>query len=169
MGGWILLRLYFSRILGVGWAGTYPGFKAFGDIIEGPQQSRAVVIRTRRGEWCGFVFGCGDDRRLVWLALGYRARRRRGGDAFVIVFRTPEAPSRPHKARSWISGPFYNSALAYSIGYLVHTWGNVDLAELGRNILDICGALQRRWERYRHAGGGCHVSRVGRNRDKCRR
>ncbi|MEC9184501.1 MAG: MFS transporter, partial [Pseudomonadota bacterium] len=40
----------FRAFWGVGWAGTYmPGLKAFSDIIEGPQQSRAVSSHAASG------------------------------------------------------------------------------------------------------------------------
>ena len=116
---------------GVGWAGTYmPGLKALSDLVEGPQQSRVVsahaasvcvsgaasfLIAETVGAWYGWRWG---------IALG-------GVGAalfFVIVF--VALPWRPAKQTEGPRGALLDfrpvlrntSALAYSIGYLVHAW-----------------------------------------------
>lgn len=122
----------FRALWGLGWAGTYmPGLKALSDIVEGPQQSRAVsahaasiglsgaasfLIAETLGAWYGWRWGIGFGAigaalsfLIVLLALPGRTPARRqttSGTAF-IDFR-PVLKNR--------------SALGYSIGYMVHTW-----------------------------------------------
>lgn len=122
----------FRVIWGIGWAGTYmPGLKALSDIVEGPQQSRAVsahaasvglsgaasfLIAETLGAWYGWRWGIGFG------AIG-------AGLSFLIILMV--LPRRPASHRSTVSGAAFidfrpvlrnRSALAYSIGYMVHTW-----------------------------------------------
>ena len=121
----------FRALWGLGWAGTYmPGLKALSDIVEGPQQSRAVsahaasvgisgaasfLIAETIGAWYGWRLGIGVG--AIGAAL-----------SFVIVFavlppRKPERKEGPRSALLDFRPVLRNtSALAYSIGYMVHTW-----------------------------------------------
>ena len=131
VGGWILLRLYFSRILGVGWAGTYMlGLKALSDIIEGPQQSRAMsahaasvgisgaasfLVAETIGAWFGWRWGIGVGAIGAGLAL------------LLALFALPKSSRNYDDVSRGALLDFRpvlrnRSALAYSIGYLVHTW-----------------------------------------------
>ena len=123
-------RLYFLRILGVGWAGTYmPCLKALSDIIDGPQQSRAVsahaasigiigaasfLVAETIGAWFGWRWGIGVGAigaglalLLALFALPKSSRNYDDVSRGALLDCRPVLPNR--------------SALAYSIGYLVHT------------------------------------------------
>lgn len=136
-GGFALLADgYWSACLfrvawGIGWAGTYmPGLKALCDIVEGPKQSRAVaghaasigisgaasfVIAETIASWLGWRWG---------IAVGAFG----AGLAFIIV--AVVLPRRKPVAAGTERGAFLDfrpvlrnrSALAYSLGYMVHTW-----------------------------------------------
>ena len=121
----------FRALWGIGWAGTYmPGLKALSDIVEGPQQSRAVsahaasvgvsgaasfLIAETIGAWYGWRWGIGvgaGGAALAFLIVLLALPRRKPADAEndrgkLLDFR-PVLRNR--------------SALAYSVGYLVHTW-----------------------------------------------
>ena len=121
----------FRALWGVGWTGTYmPGLKALSDIVEGPQQARSVyahaasfgvscaasfLIAETIGAWYGWRLGIGVG--AIGAAL-----------SFVIVFavlpgREPERKEGPQGALLDFRPVLRNtSALAYSIGYMVHTW-----------------------------------------------
>ena len=120
----------FRALWGVGWAGTYmPGLKALGDLVEGPGQSRAVAmhaasvglsgaasfviagtIATQFGwQWGIAVGGFGAVLALVLMAMFLPARKpapQTGTPKALLDFR-PVLRNR--------------SAMAYSIGYCVHT------------------------------------------------
>ena len=121
----------FRILWGVGWAGTYmPGLKALSDLVEGPQQSRAVsahaasvgvsgaasfLIAETVGAWYGWRWG---------IALGGV------GAALSFIIVLVALPWRPAQQSEAPRGALLDfrpvlrntSALAYSIGYLVHTW-----------------------------------------------
>ncbi len=120
----------FRVFWGIGWAGTYmPGLKALSDLIEGPQQSRAVsahaasvgvsgaasfFIAETIGAWYGWRWGIAVGGAGAFLA-------------FVIVFAAlpRRAPRAGQSGAGWIDfRPVLKnrSALAYSLGYCVHTW-----------------------------------------------
>lgn len=121
----------FRALWGIGWAGTYmPGLKALSDLIEGPQQSRAVsahaasvgisgaasfLIAETVGAWYGWRWGIGVGAvgaglsfLLVFCVLPNRQPNRSVGRRGALLDFRPVLRNR--------------SALAYSIGYLVHTW-----------------------------------------------
>lgn len=122
--------LAFRAIWGVGWAGTYmPGLKALSDIVEGEGQSRAVtahaasvglsgaasfIVAGTVATWLGWrwgiaVGGLGAGLALLLMAIFLPARPPAPGagkDRALLDFR-PVLKNR--------------SALAYSIGYGVHT------------------------------------------------
>ncbi len=123
--------LVFRAVWGIGWAGTYmPGLKALSDFVEGPSQSRAVtahaasigvsgalsfVIAGTIAEWFGWRWGVatgGAGALVAWILM-----------ALFLPSRTP----KPHEG-AWSA--LFNfrpilrnrSAMAYSIGYCVHTF-----------------------------------------------
>jgi len=120
----------FRVLWGIGWAGTYmPGLKALSDIVEGPDQSRAVtahaasvglsgaasfIVAGTVAAWFGWrwgiaVGGLGAGLALLLMAIFLPARPPAPGagkDRALLDFR-PVLKNR--------------SALAYSIGYGVHT------------------------------------------------
>lgn len=117
----------FRVLAGVGWAGTYMvGLRALADVIEGPMQSRAVaahaasigisgslsfLIAGQVASWltwqAAFIAGAlGTLGALVVAASGFPSSRRPRG-VRVLDFR-PVLANR--------------SAMAYAIGYCVHTW-----------------------------------------------
>lgn len=116
-------------IHGIGWAGTYmPGLKALGDRIEGQEQSRSVAAHAAAvgisgamsflvagvvAEWFGWRWAMAVGAAggvlaflLMWLMVPAKEPERDAGRA-LLDFR-PVLRNR--------------AALAYSIGYLVHTW-----------------------------------------------
>ena len=123
--------LVFRAIWGIGWAGTYmPGLKALSDFVEGPSQSRAVtahaasigvsgalsfVIAGTIAEWFGWRWGVATGGAGALAAWGLMA-----------LFLPSRAP-KPHEG-AWSA--LFNfrpilrnrSAMAYSIGYCVHTF-----------------------------------------------
>lgn len=123
---------FLCRILwGVGWAGTYmPGLKALSDFIEGPRQSRAVaahaasvgisgaasfVIAGTIANWFGWRWGIGAGG--IGAALAFILM------AILLPGRPPVKSSGPKTALLDFRPVLQNrSALAYSLGYCVHTW-----------------------------------------------
>jgi MFS family permease len=122
--------LLFRAIWGIGWAGTYmPGLKALSDFVEGPGQSRAVaahaasigisgalsfVIAGTIAEWYGWRWGValGGMGALTALVLM----------ALFLPKSPPKALEGEARALLDFRPVFRNrSAMAYSIGYCVHT------------------------------------------------
>lgn len=107
-----------------------PGLKALSDIIDGPQQSRAVsahaaslgiigaasfLVAETIGAWFGWRWGIGVGAigaglalLLALFALPKSSRNYDDVSRGALLDCRPVLPNR--------------SALAYSIGYLVHTW-----------------------------------------------
>jgi MFS family permease len=121
----------FRILAGVAWAGTYmPGLKALSDMLEGRQQSRAVAAHAGAvgvsGAFSFILAGSIAD------AFGWRWSLAIGGAgallAFLLMaFLLPSQVQQPTQAapRKLLNfGPVLRnrSALAYSLGYLVHTW-----------------------------------------------
>ena len=125
--------LAFRTLWGIGWAGTYmPGLKALSDIVEGPGQSRAVA---------GHAASIGISGALSFVIAGTVAETfgwRFGvavggvGAALSFLIMLFGLPARPPQARDAHEGPrpalldfrpvlTNRSAMAYSIGYCVHT------------------------------------------------
>lgn len=123
--------LFFRTLMGVGWAGTYmPGLKALSDWVEGPRQSRAVAAHAAAVGISGALsFAVAG---IVAAALGWRAALAVGGlgaglalliMALMLPARAPR-PRAPGDAALLDFRPVLanRSALAYSLGYMVHTW-----------------------------------------------
>ena len=122
--------LLFRAIWGIGWAGTYmPGLKALSDFVEGPRQSRAVAAHAASAGISGalsFVIAGTIAETFGWrwgVALGGL------GGLGALVLMAAFLPTRPPKAldgeaRALLDfRPVFRnrSAMAYSIGYCVHT------------------------------------------------
>jgi MFS family permease len=123
--------VFFRTLWGIGWAGTYmPGLKALSDFVEGPGQSRAVaahaasvgvsgaasfVIAGTIGAWFGWRWGValgGFGAALAFIAM-----------ALFLPARAPKPVEGPQTALLDFRPALRNkSALAYSLGYCVHTW-----------------------------------------------
>ncbi len=127
-GFWSALVL--RALWGIGWAGVYmPGLKALSDLVEGPGQSRAVtahaasvgvsgaasfLIAGTIAEWAGWRWGIavgGVGAVLAWLLM-----------ALFLPARRPIPSTTPKTALLDFRPVLRNrSAMAYSIGYCVHT------------------------------------------------
>lgn len=120
----------FRTLAGIGWGGTYMvGLKALADLIEGPRQSRAVACHA------GSI-GLGGS--LSFLLAGMAAQYLDWHSAFVIsasgsfmallimIFLLPSRspPPREEEVSLFNFMPVFRnkSAMAYAIGYCVHTW-----------------------------------------------
>ncbi len=131
LAGGFWTALVCRALVGVGWAGVYmPGLKALSDLVEGPGQSRAVAAHAASVGISGalsFAFAGG-----VAALFGWRAAMVAGGVgavlALVIVaLLLPRSPrdfaDRPDtKLLDFRPAIRNRSALAYSLGYCVHTW-----------------------------------------------
>ena len=122
--------LVFRMFAGIGWGGTYMvGLKALADLIEGPKQSRAVAFHA------GSI---GAGGALSFLIAGYAAEHLDWQTAFMIsalgsvialIIMIICVPGRKPVPQTEASNPFAfrtvlknKSAMAYAIGYCVHTW-----------------------------------------------
>ncbi len=122
--------LLFRALWGIGWAGTYmTGLKALSDFVEGPGQSRAVTAHAASigisgalsfaiagtiAEWFGWRWGValgGAGALVALLMMGLwlpsRTPVKQDGEARALLDFRPVLRNR--------------SAMAYSIGYCVHT------------------------------------------------
>ncbi len=123
--------LAFRALWGVGWAGSYmPGLKALSDLVEGPQQSRAVAAHAASvgiSSAASFIIA-----GLVAGAYGWRWGIALGGfgaiaAGFLIAVLFPaRTPKREgiERVNLFDFRPIFRnrSAMAYSIGYGVHTF-----------------------------------------------
>jgi MFS family permease len=122
--------LLFRALVGIGWGGTYMvGLKALADLVEGPAQSRAVAFHAASiglGGALSFVLAGWAADNVGWQG----AFQLSAGGGFlallVMAFLVPGRKPAPMDDRGRLSAlirAFKNkSAIAYSIGYCVHTW-----------------------------------------------
>jgi len=122
--------LLFRALAGIGWGGTYMvGLKALADLVEGPAQSRAVAFHAASiglGGALSFVLAGWAVDNVGWQG----AFQLSAGGGFlallVMAFLVPGRKPAPMDDRGGLSAlirAFKNkSAIAYSIGYCVHTW-----------------------------------------------
>ena len=122
--------LLFRALVGIGWGGTYMvGLKALADLVEGPAQSRAVAFHAASiglGGALSFVLAGWAADNVGWQG----AFQLSAGGGFlallVMAFLVPGRKPAPMDDRGGLSAlirAFKNkSAIAYSIGYCVHTW-----------------------------------------------
>ena len=122
--------MIFRSLAGIGWGGTYMvGLKALADLIEGTTQSRAVAFHAGSigaGGALSFLFAGLAAHYLNWhWAFVISA----SGSLFALIIMILFVPSRAHTKSVKKSNPFdfipvfqNKSAMAYAIGYFVHTW-----------------------------------------------
>ena len=123
--------LAFRALWGIGWAGSYmPGLKALSDLIEGPQQSRAVTAHAASvgvSTAASFIIAGTIAEMFGWrwgIALG-GASALAAALIMAIFFPTRTPRRQASKNRGlWDFRPVFRnrSAMAYSIGYGVHTF-----------------------------------------------
>jgi MFS family permease len=123
--------LLFRALMGVGWAGSYmPGLKALSDVVEGPQQSRAVAAHAAAVGVSGALSFGVTGAVNAWLGWQWALVPGAAGAALAFVLVLIGLPARPPRAGSATAGALLDfrpvlrnrSALAYSIAYCVHTW-----------------------------------------------
>jgi MFS family permease len=123
--------LLFRALMGVGWAGSYmPGLKALSDVVEGPQQSRAVAAHAAAVGISGALsFGVAGGVN-TWLGWQWALVPGAMGALLAFVIVLIGLPARPVRAAPVGHGglldfrPIFRnrSAMAYSVAYCVHTW-----------------------------------------------
>jgi len=122
--------LLFRTMAGIGWAGTYMvGLKALADLIEGPAQSRAVAFHAASlgaGGSLSFVLAGAAARWFDWHGAFLVSATGSFCALLVMALLVPAAPKREAapETRLMDFGPVFRnrSAMAYAIGYCVHTW-----------------------------------------------
>lgn len=120
----------FRTLAGIGWGGTYMvGLKALADLIEGPAQSRAVAFHAASiglGGSLSFVLAGWAADFISWQGAFQFSAAGSFLALLVMVFlvpgRTPAPTEDPGGLSALIRAFKNNSAIAYSIGYCVHTW-----------------------------------------------
>ncbi len=121
----------FRAVWGIGWAGTYmPGLKALSDLVEESVQSRAVAGHAASIGVSGAASFVVAETVAAWF--GWRWGIAVGGIGAVLAFVIAAAvlPRRKPDPKPKEGGGFLDfrpvlrnrSALAYSLGYMVHTW-----------------------------------------------
>lgn len=123
--------IFFRILAGIGWAGTYmPGLKALSDLVEGPRQSRAVSFHAAAvgiSGACSFVLA---GTVASWFGWQWAIALGGAGALLACAITAAMLPSRPPRRREGAQPALLNfapvlrnrSALAYSLGYMVHTW-----------------------------------------------
>ena len=123
--------VFFRILAGIGWAGTYmPGLKALSDLIEGPRQSRAVSMHAAAvgvSGACSFVLA---GTVAGWLGWQWAIALGGAGALLAFAITAVMLPSQSPQRRDGAQTALLNfapvlrnrSALAYSLGYMVHTW-----------------------------------------------
>ncbi|MEX2617333.1 MAG: MFS transporter [Alphaproteobacteria bacterium] len=123
--------VFFRILAGIGWAGTYmPGLKALSDLVEGPRQSRAVSFHAAAvgvSGACSFVVA---GMAAAWFGWQWAIAIGGAGALLACLIMAALLPSRIPQRRIGGHTALLNflpvlrnrSALAYSLGYLVHTW-----------------------------------------------
>jgi len=123
--------LLFRALMGVGWAGSYmPGLKALSDVVEGPQQSRAVAAHAAAVGISGALSFGVTGVINAWLGWQWALVPGAAGAALAFLLVLVGLPARPPRGATVASGALLDfrpvlrnrSALAYSIAYCVHTW-----------------------------------------------
>ena len=120
----------FRVLAGIGWGGTYMvGLKALADLIEGPAQSRAVAFHAASiglGGSLSFAIAGAAVGAIGWQGAFVISA---AGSICALIIMAALVPSRQPPAvetqvRLMDFRPVFKnrSAMAYSIGYCVHTW-----------------------------------------------
>lgn len=123
--------VFFRALAGIGWAGTYmPGLKALSDLVEGPGQSRAVAAHAAAvgiSGACSFALAGAVAGWLGWqwsMAVGGIGAALAFAIAAILLPGQPPQARRDHPPALLNFGPVFRnrSAMAYALGYMVHTW-----------------------------------------------
>ena len=123
--------LIFRALNGIGWAGTYMvGLKALADQLEGPGQSRAVAAHAASigiSSSFSFVIAGAVTAHFGWQAAFMVGAGGAFGAMLVALTLFPRSPSRGRPASAVRPLDFRPvirnaSAMAYALGYCVHTW-----------------------------------------------
>ncbi len=116
---------------GIGWAGSYmTGLKLLSDRVEGPLMTRAVAGHAAGVGVAGalsFVFADSLASAFGW-PMAFAASGACAAMAFGMILVL--APSHPPRADAKAPAPLLNfrpvlrnrAAMAYAVGYCVHTW-----------------------------------------------
>lgn len=120
----------FRVLAGIGWGGTYMvGLKALADLVEGPSQSRAVAFHAASigaGGSLSFVLAGWAAGALGWQGAFQLSAAGSILALLVMAFMVPGRTPVPTEDRGGISALLRalrnSSAIAYSLGYFVHTW-----------------------------------------------
>jgi MFS family permease len=119
-------------IAGIGWAGTYmTGLKLLADRVEGKLLSRAVTWHAASmgiASALSFVFAGLIADIWDWHAAFFVAAAGAAGAWLIAALFAPkQSPSPPAEGPGWALFDFRpvfanRSAMAYSVGYCIHTW-----------------------------------------------
>ncbi len=119
-------------IAGIGWAGTYmTGLKLLADRVEGRLLSRAVTWHAASmgiASALSFVFAGIIADLWDWHAAFFVAAAGAAGAWLIAALFAPKQRSRPSaQGPAWALFDFRpvfanRSAMAYSVGYCIHTW-----------------------------------------------
>ena len=120
----------FRALAGIGWGGTYMvGLKALADLVEGPTQSRAVAFHAASigiGGSLSFVLAGWAADSVSWQTAFQISAAGSFLALLVMAFLVPRRTPVPLDDQGWLSTFIRalknKSAIAYSLGYLVHTW-----------------------------------------------
>ena len=128
-GFWTAVPLH--ALMGIGWAGNYmPGLKMLTDLLRGTNPSRAVSVHAAGVSIGGALSYVMAGKVATWL--GWPAVFATGALcaslAFLLVFlgvpAQASSAAATGPARLLDLGPVLRnrSAMAYSLGYMVHSW-----------------------------------------------
>jgi predicted MFS family arabinose efflux permease len=122
---------FFFRILaGIGWAGTYmPGLKVLADNLDGRLQTRAVSFHAAGVGVAGstsFFMAATIESASNWQWAFVAAAGCSAMAALLAIIFMPSRAKAPRVAKGALFDfrpAFRNhSSLAYSVGYMAHTW-----------------------------------------------
>ncbi len=176
-------------IAGMGWAGTYmTGLKLLADRVEGKLLSRAVTGHAASlgvSSALSFVFAGLLADIWGWQGAFAVAAGCAGGAWLIVALFAPKQPPKTSESWNWALFDFRpvfrnRSALAYSVGYCIHTWemgamrgwavaflayvalrDNVDTGVFGPTVIVTAMALFGTWA---SVGGNELSIRLGRRR-----
>lgn len=121
----------FRTLAGIGWAGTYMvGLRALSDELEGATRSRGVAMHAASigvsGALSFLIAGVSADHldwQWAFVLVSFGSASALAIAWFAFPRRQPPPASGPPTALLDFRPVFRNrSAMAYSTGYLVHTW-----------------------------------------------
>ncbi len=122
--------LVFRTLAGIGWGGTYMvGLKTLADLVEGPAQSRAVAFHAASiglGGSLSFVLAGWVAQAVGWQGAFQLSAAGSLLAVLVMAFAVPKRRPAPADGSGGIPALLRavrnRPAIAYSIGYCVHSW-----------------------------------------------